>query len=151
MTLDEINQRAFAFLSGVVYGPPELIAAALRPTPDDFAAVFVGEAAHTAAAAYASFWAKPPGALTRSAGAQIRVFTQLSQNIVESSEFPGGYAKIAHLLAPDHAWCRFKLVGNGGRDVLAYDGLVARGERWAWFPKPWRAFTTPTAAEPIDN
>jgi hypothetical protein len=26
-------------------------------------------------------------------------------------------------------------------EEIAYDGLVSHGDgRWAWFPKPWRAF-----------
>ena len=141
MDLEEINQRATILLAGIVYGPPELIVAVLKPTPEDFAAVFVGDAAKHAEDMYASFWANPPGALTRTVGAKIRVITKLSQDIVASGEFPGGYRGIAHLLAPDQAWCRFRLIGNGGKDAMAYDGLVSRGEgRWAWFPKPWRAF-----------
>ena len=144
VSLEEINQRAIALLSGIVYGPPELIAAALKPTHEDFAAVFVGDAAKQAEDAYAAFWANPPGALTKTVGAKIRVITKLSQDIVESGEFPGGYAKIAHLLAPDQAWSRFRLIGDGGKDAMAYDGLVALADgRWAWFPKPWRAFKAP--------
>ncbi len=46
--------------------------------------------------------------------------------------------KIAQLLVPGQIWYRWKLVSGGGTDVLAYDGLVSRGERWAWFPTPWR-------------
>lgn len=134
--LTEITKRAVQLLSGLVYGPPELIRATLAPRPEDFAAVFLGDAARLAAEAYAPFWEQPPGALTRSVNAQVRVVTRRSQDIVASDDFPGGYRKIAHLLAPDVAWCRFKLVGPG--DAMAYDGLVSRGDRWAWFPKPWR-------------
>lgn len=142
--LEAINERALVLLSGIIYGPPELIAAALKPTHEDFAAVFVGDAAKRAEDAYAELWKNPPGALTKTVGAKIRVITKLSQDIVESGEFPGGYTRIAHLLAPDQAWCRFRLIGNGGQDAMAYDGLVSRGDaRWAWFPKPWRAFKVP--------
>lgn len=148
--LDEISKRAIKLLSGILYGPPELITATLRPRPEDFAAVFVGDAAKTAADAYASFWDNPPGALSKWANAGIRVFSQLSQNIVESAEFPGGYGKIAHMLVRDQPWCRFKVVGNGGRDTIGYDGLVPLGDRWAWFPKPWRAFAA-ASNELVDN
>ena len=137
--LDEIKQRAITVVSGCAYGPPELIRSLLQPTPEDYAAVFVGDAAQKFQEAYASFWEKPPAALTRTAGARVLMFPQLAQNIVESDQFPGGYAKVAHLLVPDQTWFRFKLVADGGRDVMAYDGLVARGDRFVWFPKPWRA------------
>lgn len=136
--LDETDKRAMALLSGIVHGPAELLRAALEPTSDDYAAVFVGTAAMRAEAAYAEFWNHPPSALTRSVNATIRVIARRSQDIVASGDFPGGYARIAHFLAADQLWCRFKLIGNGGLDTIAYDGLVSRGERWAWFPKPWR-------------
>lgn len=140
--LEDINRRAIVLLSGIVYGPPELLAAALKPTHEDFATVFVGDAAKQAEEAYAEFWRNPPGALTKTVGAQLRVVTRRSQDIVDSGEFPGGYARIAHLLVPDQAWSRFRLIG--GTDAIAYDGLVALADgRWAWFPKPWRAFKVP--------
>lgn len=141
--LPEISKRAIIAVSGVAHGPAGLIAALFKPTPEDYEAVFVGDAAQQAAESYASFWENPPGALTRSPNPQIRMFTRLAQDIVASEEFPGGYAKIAHLLKPDQVWCRFKVIGDGGDSVMAYDGLVWRGERWAWFPKPWRVFHLP--------
>lgn len=140
LDLAEITNRAVTLISGVAFGPGALIAAMLKPQPEDYAAVFVGQAATQAADAYAQFWENPPNALTSSVNPKIQVVTRLAQDIVASEEFPGGYAKIAHLLVPDQAWCRFKL---GGANLIAYDGLVWRGERWAWFPKPWRVFQTP--------
>jgi hypothetical protein len=148
VNLEEINQRAVTLLSGIVYGPPELIATMVRPSHEDFAAVFLGDAAKQAEDAYAEFWANPPGALTKTVGVKVHVVTKLSQDIVESGQFPGGYARIAQLLAPDQAWSRFKLIGDGGREVMGYDGLVARGDRFVWFPKPWRAFKV---AAPDEN
>lgn len=132
----EISNRAIRTLSGIVFGPAQLIATVLRPTPEDYAAVFTPEAATMATNFYAPFWADPPASLTRTVNAQVRLYACKSQDIVASHEFPGGYAKIAHLLQPDHVWLRFRLVGDGS--AIAYDGLVARGDRWAWFPKPWR-------------
>lgn len=150
LDLEEITKRAVTVLSGVAYGPAPLIATMLKPEPEDYAAVFAGDAARQAAEAYASFWDRPPSSLTKSLNPRIFVVTRLAQDIVSSEEFPGGYSKIAHLLVPDVAWCRFKLIGDGGASTIAYDGLVWRNERWAWFPKPWRAFPAP-AEPPSDN
>jgi hypothetical protein len=48
--------------------------------------------------------------------------------------------RIAALLVPGIVWVCWKLVdeGAGGGGVL-YAGLARIDDRWAWFPKPWRA------------
>lgn len=52
---------------------------------------------------------------------------------------------------PKQLWVRFKLVGGGGSDIIGYDGLVARGERWAWFPKPWRMLASEESRGEMEN
>ena len=52
--------------------------------------------------------------------------------------FPGGYLRILDQLEPEPVWIAWSFVPAGERRGLAYDGLVRLGERWAWFPKPWR-------------
>lgn len=141
--LVEITKRAVIAVSGVAHGPAGLIAALLKPRPEDYAAVFVGNAAEQAAEHFALFWENPPGSLTRAPNPQIRMVSRLAQDIVASDEFPGGYSRIAHLLVPDQVWCRFKVISPGADSAIAYDGLVWREDRWAWFPKPWRAFSIP--------
>ena len=136
--LAEINRRAVALLGRIARGPVEVIRSALQPTAEDYEAVFLGSAAKQAADGYADFWANPPSALARPVHEEVRVVAMRSEELGDAPEFPGGYRKIAHLLAPGHVWCAFKFYGAGGTDVLAYNGLVARGDRWAWFPKPWR-------------
>ena len=59
-----------------------------------------------------------------------------------SGAFPGGYARIAHLLAPDRVWVAWKYVRPGQTAGMAFDGLVQIGDRWVWFPHPWRAIRT---------
>lgn len=145
--LTEISRRAITLLGRVGHGPASVIKAELAPTREDFAAVFIGDAAQVAYDAYQGFWLEPPATLMRPTQLEVRVVCLPAQQIVESREFPGGYSKIAHLLVPDQLWCRFKFRGAGGNDVTAYDGLVMRGERWAWFPKPWRMLATSGAGE----
>ena len=57
--------------------------------------------------------------------------------------FPGGYLKIATLLRPGVPWVSWKFVRPPGRRGVVFDGLVRLGDRWAWFPKPWRAVFSP--------
>lgn len=149
--ISDVTRRAAALLAQIAYGPAELIKAALQPLPDDYAGVFVGDMARRAEEFYAGMWADPPAALVKSVGPQIRVFVSRSEDIAESREFPGGYRKIAPHLMPGQLWVRFKLVGGGGADVIGYDGLVARGERWAWFPKPWRMLESDESRGAMEN
>jgi len=150
LDLNEITTRAITVLSGCAYGPAQLITTLLKPEQEDYAAVFAGDAAQQAAASSARVWRPPPTWLAKAVNARVFVVAKLTQDIVTSEEFPGGYSKIAHLLLPDQAWCRFKFIGDGGESVMAYDGLVWRNGRFAWFPKPWRALPPP-AQLPTDN
>ena len=136
--LVEISRRASTLLARIGRGPASLIKSELEPSREDFAAVFLPSAAQKAYAEYQSLWANPPPSLMRPTDVEIRVVSLFAQHIVDSGEFPGGYRKVAHLLVRDQIWCRFKFLGPGGSDELSYDGLVVCGERWAWFPKPWR-------------
>lgn len=146
--LIEINQRAVILLGQIARGPADVIRAALQPRDEDYDAVFVGAAAQRAREGYASFWAAPPAALSKPVHDVVRVVAQRAQDIAASTDFPGGFRRIAPLLAPDYVWCVFKFSGAGGSDVLAYNGLVSLGDRWAWFPKPWRVFdATPDQLE----
>lgn len=135
--LAEINQRAVALLTRIAHGPADAIRTALQPMPEDYETVFRGSVGTQLAEGYASLWANPPAELAKAVHTQVRVFAFVAENIASSRDFPGGYRKIVHLLSPGHVWCAFKFVGAND-EVLAYDGLVARGDRWAWFPKPWR-------------
>jgi hypothetical protein len=138
--LIQISQRAITMLARIGRGPQSVIKAELEPTREDYDAVFVGGAAQQAYDGYKTFWLQPPETLSRPSHTEIRCISLPAREIVASEEFPGGYRKIAHLLVPDQIWCRFKFQAPGGTDSLAYDGLVVRGDRWVWFPKPWRLF-----------
>jgi hypothetical protein len=133
--LKEIERAAEAMLLPLAAGTPQQIAAALWPREDDYAAVFVGDAALAARAGYASMWAAPPGALGKSGQTEVKAFAALASALRSdnefSREFPGGYRKIADQLHPDQVWLRFKFVPPGGNTGMSYDGLVWLGGRWA--------------------
>lgn len=116
----------------------------LRPTPEDYAAIFEGDAAAIAQAAYDAAWD----------GDQIRVEADPAQVDVEVSrvtteelragtgraaEFPGGYARIATQLRPNLAFYLWRYLAPGAEHGMRYDGLVHVNGRWVWVPKPFRA------------
>lgn len=116
----------------------------LRPTPEDYAAIFEGDAATVAREAYDPAWE----------GDQIRVEADPEQTEIEvsratteelragtgrASEFPGGYTRIAAQLRPNVAFYLWRYVKPGEEHGMRYDGLVHVNGRWVWVPKPFRA------------
>lgn len=140
--LFRIARNAETMLSPLANAPTEILVATLKPRDEDYDAVFVGEAAQRARTGYAAFWANPPKALGKRGQTQVRAFASEADALgVEnefSREFPGGYRRVAAQLQPFKVWLTFKLVEPGKPDGMSYDGLVWLGDRWAWFPKPWR-------------
>lgn len=55
-----------------------------------------------------------------------------------SDGFPKGYRLVAGWLRPDRIWVAWKTRPAGGGSV-SYDGLAFVGERWIFFPRPYRA------------
>ena len=115
------------------------IAAALAPQPGDFALAFMPQAAEAASRAYA---AAPAARVVSVEGAgeldiALAPAGMLADDNDLSRRFPSGYRGIAHLLAPQRIWARWKYLRPG----VAYDGLVWLDERWVWFPKPYRVLS----------
>ncbi len=120
---------------------PEL-AELLRPEPEDFRAVFVESAVEQARAAYDSVWLESPMPKPNPGQTQIRIWAVPASLLTDDNElsrrFPNGYRGIAHLLVPQRIWLSWKFLAPGERTGMAYDGMVWRGDRFAWFPKPYR-------------
>lgn len=140
--LKRIERAAVALLTPLADGSPEAIVAALRPRADDYAAVFIGDAAEKARDGYVSLWSSPPRALGKPGQTEVHVFATQAESFLSenehSREFPGGYRQVAAKLKPEVVWVSFKVVAPGASTGMAYDGLVFLGDHWAWFPKPWR-------------
>ncbi len=120
------------------------LSAALRPKAEDYAAVFVGDAAETARTTYAPAW--DAGAMhvrPKEGQSALLVWSATGAQIAagegDAGEFPGGYRQIADKLKPDVTFYRFKFVRPGETTGLAFDGLVHVNGRWVMFPKPYRA------------
>lgn len=114
----------------------------LRPQPSDYARVFVASVVELAQATYSAMWASPqplkPAPDQTLVELQVATAQELLDGTGAASEFPGGYAGIAHLLRPERYWLCFRFGAPGQRGSIFYDGLVAIDDRLIWLPKPWR-------------
>jgi hypothetical protein len=137
-----IAQGAVPFVKQLATATADEISAALRPRADDYAAVFLGDLVKLAQEGYASLWESPPERLAKPGQTTIRTSAALASQLTTDNEvsnlFPGGYRRVASRLVPERVWLRWDYREPGAEMGMAYDGLVRLGDRWVWFPKPWR-------------
>ncbi|MCA9491180.1 MAG: hypothetical protein KC621_14720 [Myxococcales bacterium] len=124
-----------------------LVRERMVPRPGDAALAFGPEVAaaveQAAAERFASFRPDVDLHLPKPEQTELRVWAASVDELVAGhAEFPGGYATVAPFLCPGPTWYRWRIAAPGADDGLAYDGLVALGDRFAWFPKPWRLLPT---------
>lgn len=146
--LYRIARNAEGLLLPLATAPTEVLIEKLKPRDDDYAAVFVGDAARLAREGYAQLWKNPPKALGKPNQTLVKAFAAQADALGTgnefSREFPGGYRGIAAHLQPDKIWVVWKLFESSGELGMSYDGLVWLRDHWAWFPKPWRVLSDPT-------
>jgi hypothetical protein len=119
------------------------LSAKLRPTAADYTAVFEGDAAAKATAAYDPAWSSGKlviaGKPDQTAVLISKATTaELRAGAPASSSFPGGYKTAAPFLKPGLTFYAFKFVKPGETLGMAYDGLTFVNGHWTIFPKPWR-------------
>lgn len=123
----------------------------LRPRKEDFARVFIGEAAERAQLVYAGLYAAPRPIEHEPQQTTLRLFlataVELRDQGPQALSFPGGYKDIVEFLQPDTLWVHWKYTAPHTASGIAYDGLVRIDDRWVWFPKPYR-FLRKAAAAP---
>lgn len=117
---------------------------ALRPTAEDYAAVFEPEFAKTLEAAQAAMWdggvafAPKPGQtellLSSATTEQLKAWPK-----EVSDAFPGGYKRAAEKFKDGLTVYRFKFVEPGKTTGIAFDGLIHVNGHWRIFPRPWAA------------
>lgn len=144
--LQHVQRLAYVFLSR--FQDPARIAdrplmlAALKPQPTDCERVFTPQAAAVAKPLYDSLWLQLPAWPVRTDQTELRVFVAQGQDFAtrhpRQQEFPGGYQSIASYLLPNVIWVCFEFAVPGSMGI-AFDGLVWMDDRFAWFPKPYRA------------
>lgn len=153
----ELYQRAYALLSQPLATPTESLqlVLGLRPQPQDYALVFTPEAAPIAQAHYESLYAVPRPLSRSPHQTELRLWLvssdELRDRAPSASQFPGGYADIAHLLLPGVVWAHWKYVEPGSSSGMAYDGLAYVTGRWVFFPKPFRVLSSRQTAESVSQ
>ncbi len=115
----------------------------LAPTKADYAAVFAGDAAAKAEAAYSPLWERGQLVIAGKADqTEIKLSRattdELKAGTGNASAFPGGYKTAATLMKSGLTVYAFKFVKPGETLGMAYDGLVWVNNHFVIFPKPWR-------------
>ncbi len=149
----ELYQSAYALLSQPLATSAESLqlVIGMRPRPEDYALVFSAEVVAIAQAHYDSLYAVPRPLSRAPHQTELRLWLvssdELRDRAPSASQFPGGYADIAHLLLPGIVWAHWKYVAPGSLSGMAYDGLAYVKGRWVFFPKPFRALSSRQTTE----
>ena len=121
------------------------LSAKLRPTKQDYDAVFTPQAVAKLQAAYEPAWNQGVMVVKGKPGqTAVLVWSGTSEDIkawrgAARDHFPGGYQKVGPYLKPGVTLYAFKFVVPGEALGMAFDGLVHVNGRWVLFPKPFRA------------
>lgn len=115
----------------------------LKPTKEDYAAIFADEATATKAeSAYAEMWNSPEAVIKPKSGQTNYKVSSVStddiKNGVGLDAFPGGYKDSGALFKPGLNLYKFEFKEPGAEYGMAYDALVYVNGHWRFIPKPWR-------------
>jgi hypothetical protein len=114
----------------------------LRPDPDDYAAIFAGDAAKKVQSVMDPAWANGGVLIKPAHPGQTEMFI-LSATTDElkagSPNCPGGYKDAAQQMKSGLTIYCFKFVEPGSKTGTAFDGLIFVNGHWTIFPKPWHA------------
>lgn len=139
-----VAQRARPVVEGLFLAPWAQGVAPLRPTEADLAAVFREPARFAFLLADARWSApRPPLPADHTELHLAAATAAMLQAGVGANAFPGGYRRLVPLLEPEPVWVVWKWTRPGSRLGWRFDGLASIGDRWVWFPKPWRALDLP--------
>lgn len=108
-----------------------------KPNKEDFARAFTMDV-DEAFEAYQNLWKTTPVAFPNDGQDQIIIQASTPDLISEARLFPNGFEQCVHRFHPDTVWICWKYVADGSSKGMAYNGLVWLGDRFKWFPKPWR-------------
>ncbi len=114
----------------------------LRPTSEEYAAVYEPAFAAELDKMYAPAWDAGQIVITHNPGqSKVLLHAATAQQLQagQGEGFPGGYRKVADKLRPGVVLYAFKFVEPGKTLGMAYDGLVKVNGHFRIIPKPWRA------------
>lgn len=122
---------------------------ALKPQPEDYAAVFEGEAAAKAKAYYEQQWADGVALLHKPEQTELHLWQATTEQLTnepkgnvmksDAKHFPGGYSKVAPHVKKGLTFYAFRIAKPGSDTGMIFDGLVHVNGRWVMFAKPWIA------------
>lgn len=116
----------------------------LRPTPDDYKAMFDEATAAKIEAAQAKDWDSGKAIIQpKPKQTEVKVWGATGADIAagkgNGAQFPGGYKKVGEHLQPAQMYFAFKFVQPGQEKGLEFDGLAFVNGHWVIAFKPWRA------------
>jgi hypothetical protein len=122
---------------------------ALQPKPEDYAAVFEGDAAAKAKTYYEARWKDGLAVLRAPEQTDVTLWQATTEELTnepkgkvmqsDAKHFPGGYSKAAPHLKKGLTFYGFRIAAPGKDTGMVFDGLVHVNGHWAIFPKPWVA------------
>jgi hypothetical protein len=139
------EEGAKQLLTDIRTGDAAAMTKALKPTSADYKAVFEGDAAAKAEAAYEKLWSDPKAVIgAKPENTELLLSKATTDDLKKwtaeaEASFPGGYKRVAEKLKPGLTVYRWKYTKPGEKLGMSFDGLIHVNGRWAWFPKPWRA------------
>ncbi len=116
----------------------------LRPRTGDADKAFVGEAAAQIEKHGEAVWQAEDAPLFGPKPGQTEVTVSvcpaalLGKQGPLGREFPRAMHALAPHLEPARIWASVRFHRRHKPSGVRYDGLVWLGDRWVWFPKPWR-------------
>ncbi|MDG6103588.1 hypothetical protein Daura_35155 [Dactylosporangium aurantiacum] len=142
-TYPKTDEGAKALLQALPKDPA--LVRKLKPTTEDYQALFAGDVATKAERFYATnLWNGDAKVGGDAAQTELKLFKATSEEIrswssAVEANFPGGYQQIGPHLKPGLTWYRWKYTEPGKDTGMAYEGLVHVNGHWVWAPKPWKA------------
>ncbi len=116
------------------------IIAALRPSAEDTAQLFVPEIVEYVAAGYERLWGNEPlwPAEADQTEVEVEVLRVPNFHATPLHLFPNGYRLVAPYLAPRSVWVAWRFFSPRQGGGTRFDGLVLNGETVRWCPRPWK-------------
>jgi hypothetical protein len=140
--LEVLRAQVTPLLEALARDEAGLFVAQIKPRDEDYARVFVGEAASVARDAYTELWEQEPPRTTQFTAVEVKTSLAPAGMLADendlSRQFPQGYRGVAQWLQPQRIWVAWKYIEPGKQSGEAYNGLVWVDDHWAWFPKPFR-------------
>jgi hypothetical protein len=116
---------------------------ALRPTPEDMAAVYDPTVISKAQSYYSTLWSKDATVTLKADQTDLKLFHATTDELLTgappSQKFPLGWRNTAKVLKKGLTFYSWKWAAPGDDKAQLYDGLVSVNGHWAWFPKIWNS------------